>query len=660
MTHLSAPRLFWLASVLAAATPCGSWAAQGAGHPVNVTAVRFAHQPLSDPPVVAGEPNLAGLEFITDARPAPSFGFSRDRWWAVFALPTERPGPLFVKLDAPSADRVRAFMQCAAASWTELGRIAARYAVFRAEPSERQCEVALFEESRAPIRFGLEVLNPEMLARSDDTTFIGMALGVSLAVSAMIAVLWAATRGPELVHFLAYQAASALVIIRIWGFVPGLAFASHPAVGGLMGIAGLNLWVTEFLAYVRCSVGFRTSHPQADRIVSVLAASAWLAIAGEALGLRFQWPLTIANMGTGLACWILVIVLKWRTDRERAIQQLVGYAPTILCFLLYLGSVRGGVPLVEVRPLLLLGQVGSTLSLAFWMAQRFKRDQDIRETMLSTTVGQLEANRTELEHYHGDLETMVSSRTAELQRALQSERAIVAQQRDFTAMIGHEFRTPLAVIDGQARRIGRVRAVEDDVLRRSREIRDAVADMISLMDGLLFHARSDGGTAEYRFETVALKDVVRRAVETALPRGRQADLHVDPITAVHCRADETLLITALGNIVSNAAKYSDAGTAIAIEFDEHDQMLELRVRDQGKGIATSEMEAVFARFQRGTNALTSIGSGLGLYVARKIIEGHGGRISVESRQGKGSCFTLLLPRMAAAVEDKTAGNKGAT
>jgi signal transduction histidine kinase len=608
----------------------------------------FAHQKMQAPALqMDGQPNIGDLRFVPDDRVAPSFGYSADRWWARVTLPPlQRPDTRFARLDAPAADRFAAFEGCAGTAWRRLPRIEARYAVFRIDPSDPGCEILLMQETRSIVRFGVTILPSSSLAAIDAETLVGVTLGVGLAVSCMAAFLWQATQRQEFFHFVAYQAATVLVIARVWGFVPGL-MLGHPAwLGPLIGVAGINLWVLEFFNYVQTSLKVSETHPALSRWFRLLALSAAAATLGQALGLHFQWPLSAINMGAGVCCWAVVITIKWTTQRRRAIQQLLGYLPTLACFCVYLASMTGYTQLADLRTLFLLGQLGTTLALGFWMAREFRMDRDRRERVLAVTVGELEQNRTVLERYQSDLENMVASRTVELQRALQNERAIVAQQRDFTAMIGHEFRTPLAVIDGQARRIARSDVAEDDLLRRSREIRDAVRDMIGLMDGLLFHARHDSGATEYRFEKIDLASILGRAAESSIQRERLEDLCINCPATITCLADRLLLITAIGNILGNAAKYSTPGQRIEVAAQADADWINLTVTDYGAGIAECELETVFARFQRGSNVLTTAGSGLGLFVARQILEGHGGRITVTSRLKFGTCFTLSIPKIS--------------
>jgi two-component system sensor histidine kinase SenX3 len=146
---------------------------------------------------------------------------------------------------------------------------------------------------------------------------------------------------------------------------------------------------------------------------------------------------------------------------------------------------------------------------------------------------------------------------------------------------------------------------------------------------------------------VAVADILQAAIKHSMPPERLPDLRIACPPDLACRADTTLLSTALGNVLANAAKYSAAGTRIDVAVRANPDAIEIAITDRGVGIAPAEQQAVFAKFQRGSNVLTTTGSGLGLFLARQIMEGHGGSIEVASTAGQGSCFTLRLPALAA-------------
>ena len=433
------------------------------------------------------------MNFIPDARPKPHFGFTADRWWVDIRLPpnlTEQRH--FLRLEVPDADLLQAFGHCGPGPWQSLPRLNVPFAVFPIGPFAAGCEVLIMEETRAISRFApIQLADDEDLVMLEDGSLIGAAIGISIAVSAFAGFLWTTTRRPEFLFFIAFQLATSLVNLRIRGLLPATFLDELPRLGSLLGSIGLNLSALSIVYYVSLILHIPNRHPNLFRAILVFSLSFVVAIIAEAAGARLAWRLTYANVVIAQIAWVGIIVLSWHSMRIQALRQAFGYVPTMLNIAVFGVSILLHVELVSPRPLFLLGQIGTALALAAAMAQEFKVDRDRRERLLRDTVTELEMNRTELQHYQGDLEAMVTSRTVELQRALQSERAIVAQQRDFTAMIGHEFRTPLAVIDGQARRIARADGREDDLIRRAREIHGAVHDMIGLMDGLLFHARHD-------------------------------------------------------------------------------------------------------------------------------------------------------------------------
>ena len=172
--------------------------------------------------------------------------------------------------------------------------------------------------------------------------------------------------------------------------------------------------------------------------------------------------------------------------------------------------------------------------------------------------------------------------------------------------------------------------------------------MRRLLDDLLDLSRSDSGRLSIDNEPTRLMDqleqvadlarsTLSRPLELTLPD--QAELRDGVVQADPARLRQVLL-----DLIENADKYSAPGRPIRLALRSADGMACIDVIDQGIGIPPDELDRVFERFQRGSNAPEKTGSGLGLSVVRLLVEGMGGSIEVSSRLGEGSCFTVLLPR----------------
>jgi signal transduction histidine kinase len=127
------------------------------------------------------------------------------------------------------------------------------------------------------------------------------------------------------------------------------------------------------------------------------------------------------------------------------------------------------------------------------------------------------------------------------------------------------------------------------------------------------------------------------------------DLEV-PDDPVIVNADRDRIAQVIGNLLSNAIKYSPSGGHVCLLLTANERRAELSVEDEGMGIPAADRARIFEKFFRGADAASAIGgTGLGLAVAREIVTSHGGRIEVDSEPGRGSTFTVRLPRVAAAV-----------
>ena len=172
--------------------------------------------------------------------------------------------------------------------------------------------------------------------------------------------------------------------------------------------------------------------------------------------------------------------------------------------------------------------------------------------------------------------------------------------------------------------------------------------MRRLLDDLLDLSRSDSGRLSIDNEPVRLMDQLEQVVDLArstLSRPLELTLpNQAELREVVVQADPARLRQVLLDLIENADKYSAADRPIRLALRSADGKACIDVIDQGIGIPPDELDRVFERFQRGSNAPEKTGSGLGLSVVRLLVEGMGGSIEVSSRLGEGSCFTVLLPR----------------
>jgi signal transduction histidine kinase len=174
-----------------------------------------------------------------------------------------------------------------------------------------------------------------------------------------------------------------------------------------------------------------------------------------------------------------------------------------------------------------------------------------------------------------------------------------------------------------------------------------------LVEGLLDFKRMESHAAEYRFETLDPGSLVRHVAEEftlgADARASRLSVLVAPgLPAVRC--DREAFTRALWNLLDNAAKYAPEESPIAIEVANSDGQVVVQVRDEGPGIPADEQAQIFRKFVRGSAARSSgaKGTGLGLAMVSHIMKAHRGQITVASRPGAGSTFSLVLPVEGAA------------
>jgi signal transduction histidine kinase len=224
-----------------------------------------------------------------------------------------------------------------------------------------------------------------------------------------------------------------------------------------------------------------------------------------------------------------------------------------------------------------------------------------------------------------------------------------ALKSTFISIISHELRTPVSLIKGYAETLSREDAQWDSaVVHDSLAVIQEEADRLAeLIDNLLDASRLQAGALRLNLADVALDDLARRLVEKFKTQTTQHDLLADfPSDFPVVNGDEARLTQVLSNLLSNAIKYSPNGGLIRVRGAVSPLQVTLSVSDQGPGIAAPDLPHVFERFYRADSDLTRRvkGTGLGLFLAKAVVEAHGGNIWVESTPGQGTTFSFSLPR----------------
>jgi signal transduction histidine kinase len=259
---------------------------------------------------------------------------------------------------------------------------------------------------------------------------------------------------------------------------------------------------------------------------------------------------------------------------------------------------------------------------------------------LEARTGPLDAG-PELEALAEALDDMAERLLASLTR----ERAVEARRRDLITAVSHDLRTPLAGLRAMVEAIDE--GVVDDpttIRRYTAEMARAVESLTSLVDDLFELVQLDAGAVEAEAKRARLDDVVRSAIlaceAQAAEKGLVVEQSLDGAGGVLC---SPRLIRVIQNLLQNAIRHTSSDGIVRIEARRAPGRLEIRVEDTGEGIAPDALDRVFEPFWRGDPARSGEGTGLGLALAKRIVEALGGDIRVESVPAHGSRFEVLLP-----------------
>lgn len=232
------------------------------------------------------------------------------------------------------------------------------------------------------------------------------------------------------------------------------------------------------------------------------------------------------------------------------------------------------------------------------------------------------------------------------------------ERANLVSMFAHDLKSPLVGIQGFALRM--LKQEENRVQEKNQQylevIRKEAARLESIINDFLDFARLETGGLKLNFSATDLDKELLELVETLGPRFEQAGIALKLVYQEKLpviQADVLHLRRALGNLLENSLKYSPSGTMVAIDAEETGKEVLLKVADQGMGIPAEELPYIFDMFYRAKGQESGQGHGLGLAGMEAIVKGHGGRVMVASEVGKGSVFTVSLPKEPLSNGDQT-------
>ena len=292
----------------------------------------------------------------------------------------------------------------------------------------------------------------------------------------------------------------------------------------------------------------------------------------------------------------------------------------------------------------ILGGLGLTILLCTVISDRFARS-------LSQPIERMRSFAMRVGNgYFCDRLTISQSNelnqlATELNRMSERLASLDEERRVFLAKVSHELRTPVSNVQVTVEAL-ESGAVEEAELRDRffQSIKDETKRLSNLIRDLLDLGRLEAGVTQLEQQAISLKSLVSQAVRAVEPR-MQAKRLAPQLDVVDLRftGDPERLLQALLNVLDNAIKHSQHGSDVFISGYQEKRSVVIQVRDQGTGIAQSDLPRIFEQFYTTSPSRKESGTGLGLAIAKRIIEAQGGNITVNSELGHGATFTIYLP-----------------
>src|SRR5215207_488186 len=246
--------------------------------------------------------------------------------------------------------------------------------------------------------------------------------------------------------------------------------------------------------------------------------------------------------------------------------------------------------------------------------------------------------------YQGPEDDEIGNLVDSFNQTLERLEALFTSQQRLLADVSHELRTPLTVIKGNVDLMRRMKSLDTESLT---SIDQEAGRLTRLVGGLLLLAQAESGKLALVMKKVELDMLVTEVFqEMSILAGGKVRVHLNEIDQIYVNGDRDRLKQVFINLVANAIQYTPAEGDVFVSLEQIKDQARIIVRDTGPGIPAEDLPHIFERFYRAEKSRTrgrSTGFGLGLSIANWIVERHGGRIEVVSKEGQGTTFAIWLP-----------------
>lgn len=290
-----------------------------------------------------------------------------------------------------------------------------------------------------------------------------------------------------------------------------------------------------------------------------------------------------------------------------------------------------------------------------YVHQQTPRNWLIEESELTKIISNQFTIAIDRANYTNQLEISnreLEKKNEQIAKSLEHEKKLRDMQSKFVALVSHEFKTPLQIIDGARELISRKMrnvVVEDDLIDKSLvRLKSAVFRMNNLIQSNLVLSKIEMGENGIKVERQnfdikkLIKDIIDRNSNLALERNVGIEIDIEKIPGEYF-GDQKLLDHSFTNVITNAIKYSKVGTKIKILGKNEKEMLQFQVTDQGIGIPEDDIKNIGQKFFRAKNTLSVSGTGIGLYLTKYFVELHGGSVLLDSKLDIGTTIIINLP-----------------